>query len=282
MKKSLRQLVLVGLSATLLAGVAAPSILAQDDDASETTEQMEESTEEATETMTEEMASEASHAQAGVDEAIAIFQNEYPEAHIEEIDVELDREDDVDMTDDLDDTDMDDDVDEADMAEEVVYNITINGFDADDNDYELEIEWVNGEIREQGFDEGLFNSDDDDEAETTEDAEDVERRSLDLENLVTLDEATEIAIAEYGEGEITHWNLTIDDPDWFEFWAEGYENPIWTIEIDSNEEGKDDEEIRIDAVTGDIINLEDINTGEESMSEEVTEEEVTEEETTEE
>lgn len=346
MKKSLRQLVLVGLSATLLAGVTAPVALAQEDTSSDSTEQVEESTDESeetseesteetseetseesveetdesTETPAEETSTEtttdttgevaeteASLAQQGVEAAVEIFQNEYPDAEIEEIDVELDRQDSD---------------EEATEAEEDVYNITINGFDADDNDFELEIEWVNGEIREQAFNEGMFNSDGTDTTETTETtetmgetdatldenapaetvedtslmeetsdttevvtddaAEDQERRGLDLEALLTLDEASEIALAEYGEGEITDWNLTVDNPDWYEFWEEGYENPIWTLEVENTtDDERDDEEIRIDAVTGDIINLEDIDTpastedseGTQSASEEETSEE---------
>lgn len=333
MKKSLRQLVLVGLSATLLAGVAAPVAIAQDDDASEPTEQVEDSTEEgeetseesteesteettedsaeetseesteetdesteatsteATEDTTEEVAEvDASTTQQGVEQALEIFQNEYPDAEIEEIDVELDRED--------------NDDEEAAEAEEVVYNITVNGFDADDNDFELEIEWVNGEIREQAFNEGMFNSDDTDTTETTEDttatesteetsdavtddateesAEAQERRGLDLENVLTLDEAAEIALAEYGEGEITDWNLTVDNPDWYEFWEDGYENPIWTIKVENTtDDERNDEEVRIDAVTGDIINLEDIDTAESTEDSEGTES-ASEEETSEE
>lgn len=343
MKKSLRQMVLIGLSTTLLASVAVTPVVWAQDDTSESSEQVddsseelpEESTEESTETSTEEssenatdesteesteesseeavedstestsdeaateetsaetseeVAEEASLVQQGVEEALNIFQQEYPDAEIEEIDVELDRNDD------------DDDENEETTEVEDIYQITINGFDAEDNNFELEIEWVNGEIREQAFNEGLFNTDASDTEETTatdsetsveEDTtesmseesvegestldeetevteETKERRGLDLAALISLDEAVEIAKAEYGEGEITQWNLTVDDPDWYEFWEDGYENPIWTIEIESEtDETKDDSDIRIDAVTGDIINLEDIktNVSEESLSE---------------
>lgn len=338
MKKSLRQMVLVGLSTSLLASVAVAPVVWAQDDASESTEQVgdsseessEESTDESAETSTEESseesteessegsmeessestteesvtedastetseevaAVEASLVQQGVEEAIAIFQEEYPDAEIEEIDVELDR-------------DADDDADadvEATEAEDV-YQITISGFDAEDNDFELEIEWVNGAIREQAFNEGMFNTDTTDSMDTTETTETTdttaadtetsleetssesmseesvegdtsvveetpatdeatERRGLDLEALITLDEAVEIATAEYGEGQITNWNLTVDDPEWYEFWEDGYENPIWTIDIENENEtddDKEDSEIRIDAVSGDIINLEDID-----------------------
>lgn len=355
-------MVLVGLSATLLASIAVTPIVMGQDDTSDSSELVEDSSEElpeesgeetsdmsseestgeetdvsseesveetsettsedtttetSTEVSEEEAATEASLVQQGVEEALEIFRNEYPDAHIEEIDVELDREDD---------TDEGDEVTETETTEmEAVYQITINGFDADDNDFELEIEWVNSEIREQAFNEGLFNSDESDTMDTTdttvvetdttledtstesmteesvemdttineaetdttlddsaEDAnETTDRRGLDLEALLTLDEAAEIAMAEYGEGEITNWNLTIDDPEWYEFWVDGYENPIWTIDIENTtDDDRDDEEIRIDAVTGDIINLEDIDTpesmedseGTESVSEESIEE----------
>lgn len=346
-------MVLIGLSATLLASIAVTPIVMGQDDTSDSSELVEDSSEEltdesgeetsdmsseestgeetdvsseesieetsettsedtttemSTEVSEEEVATEASLVQQGVEEALDIFRNEYPDAHIEEIDVELDREDD---------TDEDDEVTETETTEmEAVYQITINGFDADDNDFELEIEWVNGEIREQAFNEGLFNSDESDTMDTTDttvvetdttledtstesmteesvemdttseepavDAnETTDRRGLDLEALLTLDEAAEIAMAEYGEGEITNWNLTIDDPDWYEFWVDGYENPIWTIDIENTiDDDRDDEEIRIDAVSGDIINLEDIDTpesmegseGTESVSEESIEE----------
>ncbi|MGO4938982.1 PepSY domain-containing protein [Fundicoccus sp. Sow4_D5] len=330
MKKSLRQMVLVGLSTTLLASVAVAPVVWAQDDTSESSEQVEdpseelpeESTEESSETSTEESSEEntdesseesteesseesveettesttedtstevseevaeieASLVQQGVEETLNIFQQEYPDAEIEEIDVELDRDD--------------ADEDEETTETEDVYQITINGFDAEDNNFELEIEWVNGDIREQAFNEGLFNTDASDSTDTTAtdtetsveegtsesmseesvegdtsvdeetDAtnENAERRGLDLEVLISLDEAVEIATAEYGEGEITNWNLTVDDPDWYEFWEDGYENPIWTIDIENNtEEDQEDSEIRIDAVTGDIINLEDIDTPE--------------------
>ncbi|MGO4927513.1 PepSY domain-containing protein [Fundicoccus sp. Sow4_F4] len=332
MKKSLRQMVLVGLSTTLLASVAVAPVVWAQDDTSESSEQVEdpseelpeESTEESSETSTEESSEEntdesseesteerseesveettesttedtstevseevaeieASLVQQGVEEALNIFQQEYPDAEIEEIDVELDRDDD------------DADEDEETTETEDVYQITINGFDAEDNSFELEIEWVNGDIREQAFNEGLFNTDASDSTDTTatdtetsveegtsesmseesvegdtlvdEETDDTnetqERRGLDLEVLISLDEAVEIATAEFGVGEITQWNLTVDDPDWYEFWEDGYENPIWTIDIENNtEEDQEDSEIRIDAVTGDIINLEDIDTPE--------------------
>lgn len=320
MKKSLRQWVLIGLSGMLIAGAAAPMVLAQDD-TEDQTEQVEETTEEEmveeeapeeettedTEESSDMTKVEASEAQMGVEEAVAIFGGEYPDASIEEIDVELD-------------------------TEEAVYTIVIQGFDNEDNDYELEVEWVDGEVREQQFNEGFFNAGDGEDVETdnvglidtleepedepveTEDtvedteqdvpaesvpetdenaddtvqdvpaesvpetddnneAAETERLALDLENLVTLDEATDTAIQEVGAGEAVSWNLTADTSEWWEFWDtdEENENPLWIIEVEDTESGES-EEVRIDAVTGEILNLEDVEPIEEEMTEETMEE----------
>lgn len=318
MKKSLRQLLLVGLSATILAGVAAPAVFAQDDATEDTTEQVEEVEEteevETTEKETEEdvtteeeteVAAEASEVQQGVEEALSIYETEYPESVIEEIEVDLD-------------------------LDETIYTIFVRGFDVDNNDYELELEWADGEVREQQFNEGWFNfggdsevadsegelpsteqggdnavtemaeeeiedpentepvdpvetTETEEDVDTTEDAaveeqldEDQARLVLNVENLLTIDEVSEIALTEAGSGEIDHWNLSADTNEWWNlFGDEENENPVWTINVvnmdDNNEEifDGDNVEIRIDAVTGEVINPEDIEEETTAETEEV-------------
>ncbi len=335
MKKSLRQLMLVGLSATLLAGIAAPAVYAQDDATEDTTEQVEEveeteemmdeetveedTTAEEDTTMEDEMDAEASEVQQGVDEALEIYETEYPESVIEEIEVDLD-------------------------LDEAVYTIFVRGFDVDNNDYELELEWADGEVREQQFNEGWFNFGGDNEEsvggpasdevvedtglveETSEEAEVVEdvetteevevaedaettgeavedqldeeqaRLVLDMENLLTIDEASDIALEEAGSGEIDNWHLSADTSEWWDlFGDEENENPVWTVNVVNMEEGTNDLmgamndlEIRIDAVTGEVLNQEDVDeqtedtTEEAEMTEETTDVETEVEETVEE
>lgn len=333
MKKSLRQLMLVGLSATMLAGIVAPAVLAQDDATEDTIEQMEETeememtdeetvaedadTEETTEAT--EVDAEASEVQQGVDEALAIYEAEYPESVIEAIEVDLD-------------------------LDEVVYTIMVRGFDVDNNDYELDLEWADGEVKEQQFNEGWFNFGDGEtesvggpvtndeveeidveetvedaelvedidtteetemveDADTTEDApveeqldEEQARLVLDMENLLTIDEASDIALEEAGSGEIDHWHLSADTRAWWDlFGDEENENPVWVVNVVNMDEGTNDLmgamndlEVRIDAVTGEVLNQEDVDeqtddtTEEAEMTEETTEMETEVEETVEE
>lgn len=308
MKKSLRQMLLVGLSTTLLASVATPLVNAQDESTEESTEQVEsvEETEatESSEEMTEELedAEDAtSEAQSGVDEALTIYEDEYPESVIEEIDVDL----------------------ELNEEEVPTYTIFVRGFDVDNNDYELELQWVEGEVREQQFNEGWLNTTDDAEEtavdetaeepaeetvektveetveapaeesveeteateaatdetsdetseETSEEAfdEDQERLILNLDELIDLDEASEIALAEAGSGEIEHWNLRADTTEWWDiFGDEENENPIWTIDL-INVDGEESVEVHVDALTGEVLNDEDVQEETEEASDETAE-----------
>lgn len=287
MKKSLRQMLLVGLSTTLLASVATPLVSAQDESTEESTEQVEsteteesaESSEEASEETSEETEEAASEGQSGVEEALSIYEGEYPESVIEEIDVTL----------------------ELDEEEVPMYHIFVRGFDVDDNDYELELQWVEGEVREQQFNEGWLNTTDNAEdttvdetaeeaaegtaeetveeteaatGETSEESfeEDQERLILNLDELIDLDEASEIALAEAGSGEIEHWNLRADTTEWWNiFGDEENENPIWTIDL-INVDGEESVEVHVDALTGEVLNDEDVQEETEEATDETAEE----------
>lgn len=340
MKKSLRQLMLVGLSATLLASVAAPVVVAQDDATEDTTEQVEEveeteetdMTEEETveeettaeEDATEETDAQASEVQQGVDEALAVYESMFPQAAVEEIEVELD-------------------------LEETVYTIFVRGFDDEDNDYELEAEWAEGEIKTQEYNEDGIVSDGDSEAdqdgdqtdeaddseaidedlltddsELPDDAEELEdspltedvevtdeaeteaaeeteaqtdeqdRLQLDLESLIDIDEASDIALEEAGSGEIDHWILSADTTEWWNlFGDEENDNPVWTLNVVNMDEDSEDVdlmdelEVQINAVSGDVLNQEDLEeetdatTEETEMTEEAADGETVEETTVE-
>ena len=275
MKKSLRQMLLVSLSASLLVSVAPLAYAEEVSSEEETSEVVEESAaeESVAEESTEEAADvEASDVQMGLEEAITMLEAEYPDAEVEEIDVEYNRD-------------------------EQLYNITVNAFNAEE-DIELEVVWQDGEVTESGFNEGLFGfldgddaaeeatsesaesdtveedvadeadiveneesaelSDDsivedaaEDESATSEEAPtEEERPTLDMESVITIDAATELALGEVENGEAIHWNLKADASEFWDFLQaeeDQEEGPIWTVEVEEPE-AMMSEEVVIDAL----------------------------------
>lgn len=69
---------------------------------------------------------------------------------------------------------------------------------------------------------------------------------LDFEQLLSVDEITEIALAEAGFGEVTDWNLEFD---------RRYERFEWELEI-YDEDTKEEAELRIDGLTGEVLDAE--------------------------
>ncbi len=307
MKKSLRQMLLVGLSASLLVSVA-PLAYAEDVSSEEETSEVVETTEEETSEVAEESAMEeeaadveASDVQMGLEEAVTMLEAEYPDAEIEEIDVAYDRD-------------------------EQRYDITVNAFNAEE-DIELEVVWQDGEVTESGFNEGLFGFlDGDDAAEdatsesvesdpvegevadeadivenegeaelsddsvvesapadesVTDDAEmddaatqeatpsEEERPTLDMESVITIDAATELALGEVENGEAVHWNLKADASEFWDFLQpeeDQEEGPIWTVEVEEAD-AMMSEEVVIDAIAGSVIESPEQEESEESAEE---------------
>lgn len=188
MKKSLKKFALLSAGMFTLTALA-PTVFAEDnsDDNNIEVEVVEDT--------------EESELQTTLKEAIAIFLETFPDAEIEEIDVELGNDDN--------------------------YKIDIDGFDSD-NEYQLEFRTSPLEVIEEERE-----SDDDDEV------------ALDLEALISIDEASKIALTEAGFGVITSWNLDHDDEDGFH----------WDIEIDDRDSDRE-AEIKINAENGDIIETE--------------------------
>lgn len=290
MKKSLRQMLLVSLSASLLVSVAPLAYAEEASSEEETSEVVEESV---AEESTEEVADiEKSEVQNGLEEAVRMLETEYPDAKIEEIDVEYDRD-------------------------EQRYDITVNAFDAEE-DIELEVVWKDGEVTESEFNGGLFDSldvdnateesteevadedmmDDDDSVEAdiveneseaelsddsvVEDASDdeavnseeaptqEERPSLDMDSVITIDEATELALGEVGNGEAINWNLKADASDFWDFLQaeeDQEQGPIWTVEVDESESMMS-KEVTIDALAGTVIDSPEQEESEESVESE--------------
>ena len=289
MKKSLRQMLLVSLSASLLVSVAPLAYAEEASSEEETSEVVEES---ASEESTEELADiEKSEVQNGLEEAVSMLETEYPDAKIEEIDVEYDRD-------------------------EQRYDITVNAFNAEE-DIELEVVWKDGEVTESEFNGGLFDSLDvdnateesteevadedmldddvsveadiveneseaelsddsvvedasDDEAVNSEEAPtEEERSSLDMDNVITIDEATELALGEVGNGEAINWNLKADASDFWDFLQaeeDQEQGPIWTVEVDESESMMS-KEVTIDALAGTVIDSPEQEESEESVDE---------------
>ena len=264
----------------------------------ETSEVVEESAaeESVAEESTEEAADvEASDVQMGLEEAITMLEAEYPDAEVEEIDVEYNRD-------------------------EQLYNITVNAFNAEE-DIELEVVWQDGEVTESGFNEGLFGfldgddaaeeatsesaesdtveedvadeadiveneesaelSDDsivedaaEDESATSEEAPtEEERPTLDMESVITIDAATELALGEVENGEAIHWNLKADASEFWDFLQaeeDQEEGPIWTVEVEEPE-AMMSEEVVIDALAGSVIESPEQEESEESAEESVDE-----------
>lgn len=294
MKKSLRQMLLVSLSASLLVSVAPLAYAEEVSSEEETSEVVEESAaeESVAEESTEEAADvEASDVQMGLEEAISMLEAEYPDAEVEEVDVEYNRD-------------------------EQLYNITVNAFNAEE-DIELEVVWQDGEVAESGFNEGLFDfldgddaaeeatsevadedvmdgdvsdeadiveneseaelSDDsivedaaEDESATSEEAPtEEERPTLDMESVITIDAATELALGEVENGEAINWNLKADASDFWDFLQpeeDQEEGPIWTVEVEEPE-AMMSEEVVIDALAGSVIESPEQEESEESAEE---------------
>ncbi|MGO3201732.1 MAG: hypothetical protein ACTIJU_05425 [Ruoffia tabacinasalis] len=319
MKKSLRQMLLVGLSASLLVSVA-PLAYAEDVSSEEETSEVVETTEEETSEVAEESAMEeeaadveASDVQMGLEEAVTMLEAEYPDAEIEEIDVAYDRD-------------------------EQRYDITVNAFNAEE-DIELEVVWQDGEVTESGFNEGLFGFLDGDDAadeatnesasddmmdgdvadeadivenegeaelsddsvvesapadeSVTDDAEmddaatqeatpsEEERPTLDMDSVITIDEATELALAEVENGEAVSWNLNADTSEFWDFLQseeEQEDGPIWTVEVEEAD-AMMSEEVTIDALAGTVIDSPAQEESEESAEDAADEAETTEETT---
>lgn len=190
MKKTMTNLLLLGLASfslsTALVGVEA-----------------QESTEESqvtTQVNQDENDEAKSDAQLAMEEAIEIFREEFPDAEIDQVDVEL--------------------------KADGFYEVEIDGFSAD-QDFELTVHSENNEISER-------EEDQDDDQET----------ALDFELLITLDEASEIALAEVELEVITHWNLEFDDGR-FE----------WEVEFDDDENNGQEASVKIDAETSEVLEV---------------------------
>lgn len=208
MKKSLKSFALLGISGLMLTAVA-PHVTAQDDSQEASTSEESVSSEESSES-TDEAQTEESELQVAFNEAVALFQEEYPDAEIEEIEVELRNEE---------------------------YQITIHAFQ-DNTEYEVDFSVDPVEITRA-------EEDDDDDSDD---------EPLNLEELITIDEASEIALEEAGSGTITDWSLDSDDGKFrWEIEVEGAEGAAET-----NDDDDDDNKlhVEIDAETGDVLDVE--------------------------
>lgn len=190
MKKTLTNLLFIGLASFSLTTTLA-QVQAQDD----TTE------EEVTTEVTQDENDEAkSDAQTAMEVAIEIFKEEFPDAEIDQVDVEL--------------------------KNDGFYEIDIDGFN-ENQDFELTVHSENNEISEREEDE-------DNDQET----------ALDFEALLSLDEASEIALAEVDLEIITQWTLDSDDGR-FE----------WEVEFDEDENDGREATVKIDAESGEVIDV---------------------------
>lgn len=209
MKKSLKSFALLGMAGLMLTAVA-PHVSAQDDSQEASTSEESVSSEESTES-TDEAQTEESDLQVALNDAVALFQEEYPNAEIEELEVELRNEE---------------------------YRITIHGFE-DNIEYEVDFSVDPVEITDRDEDNEDDNDNDD---------------ALVLEDLITIDEASEIALEEAGSGTITDWSLDSDDGKFrWEIEVEGAEGAAET-----NDDDDDDNKlhVEIDAETGDVLDVE--------------------------
>lgn len=112
-------------------------------------------------------------------------------------------------------------IDQIDFDEENgIYEYDIDGWDQE-NEYSLEINADTGEILEE-------SSESDDDQDDT----------LDLENIITPQEAMDIAVEEAGSDIVEQWTIEEDDG-----------LTVYEVEL----ENADDDDIKIDASTGDII-----------------------------
>lgn len=207
MKKSIKHLVLLGLSATTLIVGLAPTVLAQEENSesevsSEMTSESASSEEFAEDTTQTDEETEASPAQQALESAVEIFREEFPDAEIDQINVEL--------------------------RNDSFYEVELDGF-SEDTDYELTVHSENNEIRDR-------------EEESSDDND--HEVALDLENLLSLDEATEIALSEVSLPTPTQWDLD-SDRDRF----------VWEVEFDEDENEGQEATVEIDAESGDVLDV---------------------------
>lgn len=193
---SFKQLAATGLGVFLLTATSASLVFAQDNNTESS------SNDEATETQMEET-NTSSELQQALETAIDLFKDEFPDADVTEVDIDL----------------------EANKN----YEIQIEGYDGT-NEVELEYHTETEEIRE-------IKTDDDDKDSN---------RPLPMDELLSIDEVNEIALAEAGFGEITDWHLEHDDD---------RDNFVWDIEI-SDAQSNQEAELEIDALSGDVLDIE--------------------------
>ena len=110
------------------------------------------------------------------------------------------------------------------------FEIQLDGQDAD-TEYELKFDSEKNEVVSREEDQL-----DDDDVKTP----------LDFEQLLSIDEITEIALAEAGFGEVTDWNLEFD---------RRYERFEWELEI-YDADTKEEAELTIEGLTGEVLKAE--------------------------
>ncbi|MGO4937830.1 PepSY domain-containing protein [Fundicoccus sp. Sow4_H7] len=116
---------------------------------------------------------------------------------------------------------------DIDLNDDGSYDIDIQGVNAD-GEYEYELRVSGEEVSNENFER---DDDDDDDDEI-----------LDLENYLSIDEITKIALDAVGSGKVTDWTLDFDD-----------NKPVWDLDIDEVDGDDDDVEITIHAETGEIL-----------------------------
>ena len=110
------------------------------------------------------------------------------------------------------------------------FEIQLDGQDAD-SEHELKFDSEKNEVVSREEDQL-----DDDDVKTP----------LDFEQLLSIDEITEIALAEAGFGEVTDWNLEFD---------RRYERFEWELEI-YDADTKEEAELTIEGLTGEVLKAE--------------------------
>ena len=120
---------------------------------------------------------------------------------------------------------------EAEYADAEINEIDVDGFD-DTTDYEITYRSDNAEVTSR-------------ETESEDDNQD--EQALDLEAVITIDEATEIALSEASLETATSWNLDHDDDN---------DVPEWQVSFDEDENGGQEAEVTINANDGTVIETE--------------------------
>lgn len=187
--KNLKKLLAVSLAGSLLVG--GHLVQAQESTTSEA-----ESTEEAT---SQAESTDKSEVFQAYEDAIAAFQEAYPEAQIEEIDVEL----------------LNDDT----------FEVEIEGFQGNE---EVDATYMSrdGQLTERS-------------AEVDDDGD---KQALDLDAVISIDEATEIANGETGLTNPTNWKLDANAS-----------RTVWEVNYDDQAQ---EAEVDIDALTGEVLGVE--------------------------